>query len=435
MTPPAVAVHQAETQLYFTLLQLVVIVLAARGAGWLAGRVGQSRAVGEIVAGLVLGPSLFGALFPETFHYVFHSVPAAPIHILSQIGLVLLMFQIGLDFDFHHLRERRNRRAVLLVTAAGLVAPFALGLAIGVAAAPQLAPGIDARAFALFLATALAITAVPVLGRIMMEFDLTRTRLGVITITSAAVNDVVGWFLLAVVTALAASHFSPGGLAVKVGLFALYLLVCWGLVRPLLVRAVRRSGLTPTRLPPDLLALLLAGIFLSGMATYQIGIFAIFGGFVLGALLFDQTNLVAAWKDKLGDMVTVFFLPIFFTYTGLRTDVTGLDSLESWLWCAALIAAATLGKFGACYAAARLAGLKAAEARVVAVMMNTRALMELIVLNIGFDLGVIPKPVFTMLVLMAVFSTVITAPLLRRWLPQIGHPVPGRGREGVAVAG
>ncbi|WP_173062766.1 cation:proton antiporter [Sulfurimicrobium lacus] len=415
----AVSVHAAENLLFFTLMQLVLILLAARLGGSLALRLGQARVVGEIVVGLLLGPSLFGALAPDTFHYVFHSVSAAPVTIMSQIGLILLMFQIGLDFDFSHLKEKENSRAVLLVAALGLAAPFVLGLAVGHLSHDTLAPEVNPLGYSLFLATALSITAVPILGRIMMEFGLTRTPMGVITITSAAINDVVGWITLAAVTALTLSSFSLSGMLLNLGLLALYAAFCWWALRPLLRWMLARFASHSDNLPQSLMAILLAVIFLSAMSTYKMGIFAIFGGFILGVLLHDEPDFVAAWKAKISDFVTVFFLPIFFTYTGLRTNIGALDSWALWQWCLVILAAATLGKFGGCYLGARWAGRGASESRIIAVMMNTRALMELIVINVGYDLGVIPASVFTMLVIMAVVSTLVTAPALRLWLPKL----------------
>lgn len=414
------SVHHTESLLFFVLLQLALIVVLGRVGGAVAVRVGQSRAVGEIVMGILLGPSLFGALAPETFHYVFRSAAPEPMTILSQIGLILLMFQIGLEFDFSHLTERRNRTAVIRIAAAGLVLPFVLGLAFGYYAAPHISPAANRFASALFVATALSITALPILGRIMMEFDITRTPLGVIVISAAAINDVIGWLLLAVITALTLAQFSAADFGLKLLLLAAYVAASWWLIRPLLLRLIARLRGSGDSLSANLMGVLLAAIFLSGMATYQIGIFAIFGGFMMGVLLHDQHDVVKAWKRRIGEFVTVFFLPIFFTYTGLRTNVGGLDSLALWGWCALLLALATFGKFGGCYWAARWSGLSRAEAGAVGIMMNTRALMELIVINVGYDLGVISQNVFTMLVLMAIVSTVITTPGLRLWLPQIG---------------
>ena len=435
MSAPALAVHQTEALLFFTLLQLTLIVLAGRLGGVLAQRVGQSPAVGEIIVGILLGPSLFGLLAPDLFQYVFHSTPAAPMQMLSQIGLILLMFQIGLEFDFAHLAARNNRRAVTAIASASMVAPFALGFGFGWFTAPLLSPGVDRLASALFIATAFSITALPILGRIMMEFKITRLPIGVIAISAAAINDVVGWLLLALITTLTLAEFSASAFAVKVALVGAFFVGWWFVVRPLMKRIIHASQTPPApagekagrgRLSHNLLGILLAGIFISAMTTYQIGIFAIFGGFMMGVILHDEHELIEAWKERIGHFVMVFFLPIFFTYTGLRTHVGSLDSLEAWGWCGLLIVLATLGKFGASYVAARWAGMSHHEGKVIGIMMNTRALMELIVINVGFDLGVISQQVFTMLVLMAIFSTVITTPGLRRWLPKIGVAVAAR---------
>jgi Kef-type K+ transport system membrane component KefB len=417
------ATHQNEALLFFTLLQLVIIVIMGRIGGEIAVRISQSRAVGEIVIGILLGPSLFGLLAPDMFQYVFKSSSPQPMFILSQIGLVLLMFQIGLEFDFSHLTAKDNRSAVMRIAAAGIVLPFSFGFAFGYYSAPELSPQANHLASGLFVATAFSITALPILGRIMIEFNMTRTKLGVIAISVAAITDVVGWLLLAVVTAVSLSNFSVGSFAETLGALFLYVAVSWLLLRPVLHRAVQRSVVNEHRFSDNLMGLLIATIFLSAMATYKIGIFAIFGGFMMGVLLHDQHEVVKAWRKKVGEFVTVFFLPIFFTYTGLRTNVGSLDSWVLWGWCILLIVLATFSKLGGSYLAARWSGLSHAESKVIGIMMNTRALMELIIINVGYDLGVISQNVFTMLVLMAIFSTIITTPALRRWLPEAGVSV------------
>lgn len=420
MTGAAAAsgVHATESLLFMVLLQLTVIVLAGRAGSAIARRHGQSAAVGEIIVGILLGPSLFGWLAPDVFHFVFRSAPPEPMTMLSQVGLLLLMFQIGLEFDFSHLTERRNQKAVFAVAAATLAAPFGLGLAFGLYTAPFLSPGVDPYASALFVAVAFSITALPILGRIMIELDIQRSALGVIAISAAAFNDVVGWILLAVVSTLAVSGFVAGPFALDIALIAAFMAFAWFVVRPLAKRVLARLAPADGSLGNHQLGLLLALVFVGGMATYKLGIFAIFGGFMAGVLLHDDRGLVAAWNARVGHFVVVFFLPIFFTYTGLRTEIGSLDTAAAWGWCALLIALATLGKYGAAYAAARLVGLSHHEGKVLGILMNTRALMELVVINVGFDLGVISRQVFTMLVLMAVVSTVVTTPLLRRWLPK-----------------
>ena len=417
----ASSVHETEKLVSFTLIQLLAILVGARLSGKIARLLGQPLVVGEIVGGLVLGPSLFGRLFPDQFNFVFKSISPVPMIILSQIGLSLLMFQIGLEFDFSHLKERQNRKAVFSISAAGIVLPFILGWLIGGWSHAFLAPEINPQGYRLFIAVALSITAIPVLGRIMMELGITKTRLGAIAITAAAMDDVTGWTLLAIVSALATAEFSTSTFATQVGLLAGYLAVCHFVVRPLLHRMINKLQGANEHLPHDLMAIMIMVIFISGLITYRLGVFVIFGGFVAGMMLHDHHKFVAAWKKTVSHFVTVFFLPIFFTFTGLRTNVHGLDSMALWGWCLAIIAAATIGKFSGCSLAARFSGLSWADAGCIGIMMNTRALMELVVINIGYDLGVIPPTVFTMLVLMAILSTVVTAPVLRVYFGKIGY--------------
>jgi Kef-type K+ transport system membrane component KefB len=415
-----IAVHQTEALLYFTLLQLAIIVIAGRVGSTVAVRIGQAAAVGEIIVGILLGPSFFGLVAPELFHYAFRSSPPEPMQMLSQLGLILLMFQIGLEFDFSHLSEKRNRTAVTRVAAMSLVLPFALGLGFGYLSAPVLSPQSNLTGSALFVATAFSITALPILGRILIDFGMTRVPLGVIAISAAAINDVIGWMMLALVTALTVANFDAGTFGLKVGLVVGFMLLCWFVVRPLMKRLVRRANPHDGRMPNNLLGMLLATIFLAAMVTYLLGIFAIFGGFMMGVILHDEHELVAAWKERLGQFVLVFFLPIFFTYTGLRTNIGGLDSLALWGWCGLTLLLATIGKFGGAYLGARWSGLDHNEASVLGILMNTRALMELIIINVGLDLGVISQNMFTMLVIMAIISTVVTTPGLHRWLPRTG---------------
>jgi Kef-type K+ transport system membrane component KefB len=420
----ASSVHHIENLLFFTLLQLVVIILTARVANIAARKVGQPGAVGEMVAGLILGPSLLGALFPGAFGWLFKSVSAEPVTILSQIGLTFLMFQIGMDFEFKHLKSNSNRRALFGISIGSIALPFAGGYLLGELSHSYLAPNIAKLPYCLFAAVALSITAVPILGRILREFDLNRHPVGVIAITAAAANDVVGWFLLAVVSSLALAKFSPMGTAIQLGLIIGFLLACWFLVRPLLIRFLSRQSIVNDNLPPAAMAIMLAAIMLAGICTYKLGIFAIFGGFILGTLVHDVPEFVEAWRKQIGQFVLVFFLPIFFTYSGLRTNIAGLDSLALWGWAAAYFVVAVAGKFIGAYIGARAGHLSHHEALTIGSLMNTRALMELIVLNIGFDMGFIPQSLFTMLVMMAIGTTVMTGPLLRIMLPKIGHTIP-----------
>jgi Kef-type K+ transport system membrane component KefB len=391
-------VQTTEHILLFTLVQLAVIIIAARVAGYLARRVGQPRAVGEIVAGLLLGPSLFGMVAPETFQLIFRSTDTTPISVMSQIGLIMLMFQVGLEFDFSQLKSPENKRAVGFISVLGIALPFVLGMTFGYGSAPHLAVGISVPEYALFIATAFSITTVPILGRITMAFDLTRTsdrahhhlfgcrqRRGRLDAAGIHFGCRDGTFL-------GRRHVGAARFGVALRHRMPYA------VRQVLRLIVRRFEFNHQALPQDLMAILLVIVFTSAMLTSKLGILAIFGGFMMGVLLHDQRELVEAWKNKVADLVTVFFLPIFFTYTGLRTDIGGLETAERWLWCP--------------------------EARNIAIMMNTRALMERVVVTVGFELGVIPGQVFTMLVLMAIVSTIMTAPGVRAWPPSVGHAIP-----------
>ena len=402
-----------ENTLLTVIVQLIVIIAASRLSGALFRRLGQPQVCGEIAAGLILGPSLFGGLFPGLFAQVFNPSVGQIFSIMSQLGLVLLMFLIGLEFDFGHLSD--NRATALSVSIAGIVLPFGLGFVLGKYLHPLVsAPG-DWVNFSLFMAAAMSITAIPILGRIMIELNINRTRIGSLTISAAAIDDAAGWIILALVTAIVRSNFDPVRLSMMVAEVVGFALVMILVVRPLLVRGIarlmRKSG---GELSLNGMAAVLIAIFLSAVATNLIGIFSIFGAFFLGAILYDQHEFVEAVKHRLRDFVTVFFLPIFFTYTGLRTDIGSMTGSSMWIFCGLVLLAAVVGKFGGCTIAARLNGLPWRESSIIGVMMNTRALMELIVINIGFDLGVIPKSVFFMLVFMAVVTTYMTSPLLSR---------------------
>jgi Kef-type K+ transport system membrane component KefB len=415
------SVHHVETVLVATLLQLIVIILVARLAGNAAVAVRQPRVVGEMVAGLVLGPSFFGLLFPQASLAVFNPVAMPTVQVLSQIGLILLMFQIGSDFQFDHLRAPRNRRATVLVAIASIAVPLGIGGGLGYVTAPILAPGIDPLLYILFLSVAFSITAVPVMGRILREYALTRTDIGVISISAAAVNDVAGWTLLAPIAALATAQFPLSGSALHVlGLVALTATL-WVLGRPMVDRLLRAMPLVDGQITPQLMAVVLAMIFAAGILTEKLGVFTIFGGFLIGFLFHRRRDFVDAWQRQLGQFVLVFFLPIFFTYTGLGTNVAALASPSVWAWFAVIFVAATLAKVVPVYAASRLSGFNPDESVAVALLMNTRGLMELVVLNIGFQLGFIPQDVFTMLVLMAVGTTMMTGPLLHWALHRDGQ--------------
>jgi len=269
--------------------------------------------------------------------------------------------------------------------------------------------------FTLFVATALSMTAVPVLGRIMIEFNLSKSRLGALAIGAAAMDDAVGWLLLALISAVVAGQFRATRILVSAAEVVIHLLGMIFLVRPLLKRwtrwAMSKSG---HEISSAALAQLIVMFFASAAVTGAIGIFSVFGAFVMGAILHDQKALCDAVGMQMRDFVTVFFLPVFFTFTGLRTDIGSLDGKATLLACVIVILVASIGKFGGCSFAARLSGLGWRESFSIGAMMNTRGLVDLVVLNTGYDLGIVPKRVFFIFVVMILFSTYMTAPVLRR---------------------
>lgn len=401
-----------EIILLKVILQLTAIIIAARLFGAIFRRFGQPVVCGEIAGGLLLGPSLFGRFFPEAFRTIFDPSLGSIFSILSQLGLIFLMFLIGLEFDFGHLSD--NRRTAISVSLTGILLPFSLGFGLGWWMHGTL--GLDGSwlSFSLFLAAAMSITAIPILGRIMIELNLNRTRIGSLTISAAAIDDAAGWIILALVTAIVKSTFDARNLAFMIAAVIAYgLFMSFG-ARPLLIRLFSTQF---TRNGKDLslngLALIIIGVLISAALTNIIGIFSIFGAFMLGAILYDQHDLRKAINRRMHDFVTAFFLPIFFTYTGLRTDIGAMSGWTLWILCGLVLAAAVGGKLGGCTLAARLSGIPTREAAMIGTMMNTRALMELIVINIGYDLGIIPKSVFFMLVFMAVVTTYMTTPILR----------------------
>jgi len=408
-----------DTLLASVLLQLIVMIGAARLFHSLARRIRQPGVTGEIVAGLILGPSCFGHFFPNAALALFGQSASAPITIISQIGLVLLMFQIGTDFSFGHLRSFRHMRATIAVALASITVPFFLGFGFGQASAAALAPGIDKVTYSLFCGVGVCITAVPILGRILREFGLNELPIGVIAISAAAINDVIGWVLLACTAAYATGRLGFGFVAWKIAAILAGILVMRFALFPLARDLLRRFPVRDTRLHPNLMAFACCLMFALGLYTKAIGIFTIFGGFAAGLLFHRQAEFVAAWREQVGQFVLVFFLPVFFTYTGLRTNLLGLSAKDLG-WLGLLLAVSVLGKIVPVYVAARLSGLSNIQAAILGSLMNTRALMELIVLNIGYDLGFLPRPVFTMLVVMAVATTLMTGPLLNCLLPKIG---------------
>ena len=397
------------------LLQLIVILAATRLFAWFARRVGQAEVVGEMIAGILLGPSLLGWVAPEAFSYVFAAANIPIFTGIAQVGLILLMFQVGLDFELAAVRTAK--RTVVLVSILGIVVPFALGSVTSIYFYDQLAePRPPETSFLLIFAVSMSITALPVLGRIFAETGLAKHRAGVIAITAAAINDVIGWLLLGAISLLIAGNFSMGWVGLRAfGILALCG-VAFYLVRPLARRYMNGQLARYGRLEGSGISFVLVLLFASAFVTSSLGLHALIGGFILGVALHQNQPLVLEWSNRISPLVNTLLLPIFFAHTGLRTDVGSIGGGAEVVQCALICGIAFLGKYGGAYLGARVAGEPHRTAHVLAVSMNTRGLMELVVLNIGYDLGILPRALFTQLVYMAVVTTLIATPLIRRYL-------------------
>jgi len=389
------------------LIQTLAILAASRIVGLATRRLGQPMVVAEIIAGILLGPSLLGWVAPDLSATMFPSESLGTLNLVAQLGLVLFMFLVGLELDPALLRGRTHTSIAISHTS--IVVPFALGVGLGFSMTPELAPD-SGIAFPLFMGAAMSITAFPVLARILTERRLLRTRVGAVTIACAAVDDVTAWCILAFVVAAARAVGVEGAL-VTTGLSLLYIAVVVFGVRPLMRRLAARVA-HPETMSQNVVAVVLAMALVSAWVTETIGIHALFGAFLLGAVVPKDGGFARALSEKLEDLVGVILLPLFFAYSGLRTEIGLLDTGAEWSITGVVILVACAGKFGGSAIAARLTGLSWRESSALGVLMNTRGLMELIVLNIGLDLGVITPTVFSMMVLMALFTTFITSPLL-----------------------
>ena len=425
MNPVAIEGH-----LVLVLIQWMIIIAAAWAFGRLGKKIGQPLAVGEIAAGIILGPSVLGVIcnwlsvhlnspdisaFPSK---LFPKETQTSLQLLGKLGLIFLLFQVGMEFDYSHLRAKS--KTVTVVSILGIIAPFLCGLAIAPWLHEKFAPDTPRFGFELFLCIALSISALPIMGRILLEMKLERTVIGAMGISAAAIDDVVGWVLLGVATALVATNFNIGHLLLQlVEIFAFFLWLQF-LIGPWLRKLWRKNvrDAHENGMPNSFLAVLLIGLFASSLITHYLGIFVIFGAFLFGTCLHQEPTLVKAWRDRFSGVVLVAFVPIFFTNTGLNTRIGSLRTPEAWLACALVLAAAVVDKLGGCYFGARLTGQPPREAGCIAALMNTRALMALIAINIGLDLGLLTPALFTMLVIMALLTTAMCGPLLRWWLPK-----------------
>jgi Kef-type K+ transport system membrane component KefB len=403
------ATRANQGDLLHVLLALVVVIATARGMGWIFRTVHQPPVVGEIIAGIVLGPSLLGRLAPGAEGYLFPATVGPFLNIIAQVGVILYMFLVGLELDPALLRKRGH--ATVAISHASIITPFLLGAAIALPLYPRLSSNdVPFTCFSLFLGVSMSVTAFPVLARILTDRKIHKTRMGAIALTCAAVDDVTAWCMLAFVVSVANAQATGavGTIAMTLG----YIFIMIIAVRPTMVRLSLLYG-NRGRLTQGVMASIFVALLISASATELIGIHAVFGAFALGAVIPHDSGMARELTDRLEDIVIVLLLPAFFAYTGLRTQIGLVNGYEQWMICALIVVVASAGKFGGSVLAARVTGLNWRDSSALGVLMNTRGLMELIVLNIGLEMKVISPALFAMLVIMALVTTFATTPILR----------------------
>lgn len=415
--------HNLGHPLALLLIQIVSIIFVARIFGWICRKIGQPTVVGEMIAGIVLGPSLIGMYFPDFFNTLFPVESLGNLEFLSLIGLILYMYIVGMELDFNVLKNKAQE--AIVISHASIIIPFTLGIGLTYFIYGSFAPsGVQFLPFALFIGIAMSITAFPVLARIVQERGIHKTRLGTMVMTCAAADDITAWCLLAAVIAIAKAGTFVSALYI-IGLAILYVLVMMKVVRPFLGRI---SNLYPTKesLGKPIVGIFFLTLIISSYVTEVIGIHALFGAFMAGAVMPNNVKFRDIFIEKVEDVATILLLPLFFVYTGLRTEIGLLNDPGLWKITGIIILVAVAGKFLGSFIAAKYVGQSWKDSLIVGALMNTRGLVELVVLNIGYDLGVLSPEIFAMLVIMALTTTFMTGPALNliNWIFKSKEKVP-----------
>jgi Kef-type K+ transport system membrane component KefB len=410
--------HGLIEPLAILLLQIIVIIACARLFGYLFKKIRQPAVIGEIVAGILLGPSIIGAYFPEVTNFLFPAASLSTLSLISQIGLILFMFIIGMELDLKAISKQAY--GAVIISHASIIIPYTLGMVLAYYIYHDYAPaGISFLSFALFMGIAMSITAFPVLARILQEKKLTRSKLGAMALTCAAADDLTAWCILAAVIALVKSG-SSFSVLFTIGLALAYVLVMLKIVRPFLEKLGHVYEKNEKRRTP-IIALLLVILIISAYITSVIGIHALFGAFMAGVIMPSSFSFRKIIIDKIEDVSIILLLPLFFVITGLRTQIGLINEGHLWVTFGWIMFVAVAGKFGGSALAARIVGQSWKDSLSIGVLMNTRGLMQLIVLNIGYDLKIISAQIFAMMVLMALVTTFMTSPaldLINRLMPE-----------------
>jgi len=412
--------------LFHALMSLAVIVVTARAVGGLFSLIGQPAVIGEVVGGIMLGPSLLGKVSPALYAQVLPPAVTPFLNVYAQLGVILYLFLVGLELDLGVIRKAGH--TTVAISHASIILPFVLGSALALMIYPRLSSSdVPFTVFALFLGVSLSVTAFPVLARILTDRKIAKTPMGAIALTCAAIDDVTAWCLLALVVSI--SHARVADAVRTVILTIAFVFVVLQVVAPLVRRLMpsldRMENLTRTEV-----TILLAAMLASAMTTEYIGVHGFFGAFLFGAIIPHRSRIATEMNRRLEDFVAVLFLPAFFAFTGMRMQIGLLSGWESWILCGVITLVACVGKFGGTLLASRWTGLPWRDSAALGILMNTRGLVELIVLNMGLDLGVISPKLFAMLVLMALVTTFMTTPILQLllrnhpWTERV--PVPNR---------
>ena len=400
----------ADDPLTRLFLQLFVVTSVCYLIGWIFTRFGQPAVVGEMMAGVLLGPSVFGLLAPAAFHFVFATSSLGALRLLSQVGVCLFMFTVGMEMDLAELRSKAHTAVV--VSHASIIAPYFLGVLLALSLYGRFAqPEASFTGFALFMGISMSVTAFPVLLRILQDRAILRTSLGRTAAACAAVGDVTAWGVLAFVIAIARAT-NVGAVTLSLALVLVFAALMIFVIRPNLPSWIGQTALERPNPSKAVLALVFGIVLACAVGTQLIGSRALFGAFLAGIAM----PTAGGFRDKLvvrvENLSSVLLLPVFFAFSGLRTQIGLLNGAEDWLICLLIIAVATGGKLGGSALAARFTGMKWREALQLGALMNTRGLMELIALNIGYDMGILSQRIFTMLVIMALVTTIMTGPLV-----------------------
>lgn len=401
--------HNLSHPLALLLVQIITILFVARFFAWICKKIGQPTVIGEMIAGIVLGPSLVGTFFPEYSAMLFPAASLGNLQFLSQIGLILFMYVIGMELDLSVLRNKAKDAVV--ISHASIIIPFTMGIILAYFVYNRFAPeGVSFSSFGLFMGIAMSITAFPVLARIVQERGLHRTRIGAMVITCAAADDVTAWCILAAVIAIVKAGSFVSSLYI-IALSVAYVMLMLVVVRPFLKR-IGELYSHKENITKQVVAIFFLTLLISSYTTEVIGIHALFGAFMAGAIMPENMRFRSIFIEKVEDVSQVMLLPLFFVFTGLRTQIGLLNDIEMWKICGLIIAVAVIGKFVGSAVTAKFVGQNWRDSLTIGALMNTRGLMELIVLNIGYDLGVLSKEIFSMMVIMALFTTFMTGPLL-----------------------